>query len=211
MEIVFFSKNRQASLFLEKSITKIGHNCTCAYSLSEMIRMIRNKTPELVLSDTRLINLFGFDVDAHLKTFGATFIYYDLYTDFKNQKPIPMAEIFSDIFENYNLFVEIQNYNPSQNYETKLLLTKYKLQNHHILLLQCFFQNPNTNISSQELMALFWTESNFPAKVNQFDSGVIDHQSTLYSYVSQVKRFINDRNMESEILRSGKGFYSLVI
>ena len=208
MEIVFFSKNKLASLFLKKCIKKIGHNCTCAYTLSEMIRFIRQKNPEIVFADTRLINLYGFDVDAHLKVMSAQFVYYDFYKDYFSGKLIPKTDVFLSIIEKYTLFVEIQNYKIQNKSNQSFVLPQKKLQHHHIILLQHFFQNPNIKISSKNLLNLFW------AKKSQNETSTIEsenHLSTLYSYVSQVKKFLVENEIEIDIFRSGKGFYTCYV
>jgi len=208
MEIVFFSKNKLASLFLKKSIKKIGHNCSCAYTLSEMIRYIRQKNPEIVFSDTRLINLYGFDVDAHLKVMKAQFAYYDLYKDYFSGKPMPESDVFLPIIEKYTLFLEIQNYKNQNKSEQTLILHRKKLQHHHVILLQHFFQNPNIKIPSNNLINLFWSKK-FQNRIDTIESE--NHLNTLYSYVSQVKKFLMDSEMEIDISRSGKGFYTCYI
>ena len=217
MEILLYSKNLPGSLFFKKIVEKSGHNCSCAYSLAEMIRFIRGKNPEIVFTDTRNINLFGFDVEAHLEVMEATFAYYDLNEYYLTKKQVPRVEPFLPIIEKYTLFVEIQGFksenSTNQEKEIKIeksaFLREKKLQNHHIILLQHFFQNLNINISSNELTNLLWSKK----KVNNQEnlSEREEHQSTLYSYISQIKRFLLKHNMEVEISRTGKGFYSLVI
>jgi DNA-binding response OmpR family regulator len=205
MEVVFYSKNVQASLFLKKNIKKLGYGCSCAYSLAEMIRLIREKTPKFVFVDSRQINLFGFDVRKHLIEMKATFDYYDLNLDFAENREIPY-KVFRSLIENYVLYVEIQNYKSKEKVTKSLVLRKKKLQHHHIILLQQFFQRPNEDISSKTLLNLFWKNTNS----NSDFSSSEDHISTLYSYISQVKRFIKTIKMESDILRSGKGMYRLM-
>ena len=208
MEIVFFSKNEQASLFLKKSIKKVGHNCSCANSLSSMIRLLREKAPDIVFSDTRDINLYGFDVDNHLEVMGAKFLYYDLYRDANTQKVLPKSEIFLSIVEKYYLFVEIQHYKNTKSSEKSLILRKNKLQNHHILLLQHFFQHPNEKIESKRLIEIFWNKTKgITLEIGECE----EHQNTLYSYISQIKKFISNVSFDLDIFRSGKGFYTCCI
>ena len=217
MEILLYSKNLPGSLFFQKIMEKSGHNCSCAYSLAEMIRFIRGKNPEIVFTDTRNINLFGFDVEAHLQVMEATFAYYDLNEYYFTKKQVPRVESFLPIIEKYTLFVEIQDFkseiDTNQKKEKKIekaaFLREKKLQNHHILLLQHFFQNLNINISSNELLNLLWNKE--AAKNQESLTEREEHQSTLYSYISQIKKFLLKNNMEIEISRTGKGFYSLIV
>lgn len=206
MEVVLYSKNIPASLFLTKCIKSKGHNCSCAYTLGEMIRLIRAKDPEIVFSDTREINLFGFDVDKHLVEMEATFAYYDLYADLKRPKELPRKDIYSSVLKKYLLFVEIQHYKPSKPSLKNQVLKENKLQHHHIVLLQYFFKNPNENISAKKLIKLLWKEESI-SKLEILE----EHQSTLYSYISQIKKFIKKTELEVDIQRSGKGCYCLNI
>ena len=76
------------------------------------------------------------------------------------------------------------------------------------ILLQHFFQNPNIKIPSNNLINLFWSKK-FQNRIDTIESE--NHLNTLYSYVSQVKKFLMDSEMEIDISRSGKGFYTCYI
>ena len=225
MEILLYSKNESGSLFFKKNIKMAGHSCCCVSTLAEMIRMIRGKNPDIVFTDTRDINLFGFDVEAHLKAMEATFSYYDLNEYYFTKKQIPKIEAFLSIIEKYTTFVEIQKYKKKSTIVTEIekktkkyteielakknFLHEKKLQNHHSLIVQHFFQNLNINISSTELIKLLW--NNMKVKNPKILNESEEHLNTLYSYISQVKKFLFANNMEVEISRTGKGFYTCTI
>lgn len=225
MEIVLYSKNESGSLFFKKNIEKSGHGCSCVYTLAEMIRTIRGKNPDIVFTDTRDINLFGFDVEAHLEVMEATFAYYDLNEYYFTKKQVPKIQDFLPIIEKYTTFVEIQKYKLKNTIITemekktkkfneielskKTFLREKKLQNHHILLLQYFFQNLNINLSSNELMKLLWNKKKNKKQENSNEGQ--EHLNTFYSYISQIKQFLLKNDMEVEIFRTSKGFYSCSI
>ena len=109
MEIVLYSKNESGSLFFKKNIEKAGHGCSCVYTLAEMIRTIRGKNPDIVFTDTRDINLFGFDVEAHLEAMEATFAYYDLNEYYFTKKQVPKFRIFCQLLKNTQPLLKSKN------------------------------------------------------------------------------------------------------
>ena len=65
-----------------------------------------------------------------------------------------------------------------------------------------FFKNPDEKISSQKLMEKLWGKSKSENPKKE------EHQSTLYSYISQIKKIIENLDIGLNIQRSGKGFYT---
>lgn len=235
MEIVLYTKNQQVNLFFKKCVEKAGHNYSCAHTLAEVIRLIRGKAPDFVFSDTREICFNGFNLVNHLKFNEANFIYIDLGTFILGEcDEIPEQPIFDafylpegktekavtseikEIIKKYEFFVKILQYNTAENPpenisenqndkqgdKEPIFLNQQKLQHHHILVLQYFFKNPDEKISSQKLMEKLWGKSKSENTKKE------EHQSTLYSYISQIKKIIENLDIGLNIQRSGKGFYT---
>ena len=209
MEVILFSKNVPGSLYFKMLMGEINQNCTCVFSLAELLRTIRQIDPQMVFTDTRQINLYGFNTRQHLKEYNARFEYYDLYSEYYSGLEIPYPEIFSSLVEKYELFVEIQEYNFSKeetNINIKNCFKKYKFQQHHIKILQLFFNAPNVSHPSEKLLEVLWEHSS--SSITQNSS---EHLSTLYSYISQINKILKNASMNCSISRSGKGFYSFIL
>ena len=101
MEVILFSKNVPGSLYFKMLMGEINQNCTCVFSLAELLRTIRQIDPQMVFTDTRQINLYGFNTRQHLKEYNARFEYYDLYSEYYSGLEIPYPEIFSSLVEKY--------------------------------------------------------------------------------------------------------------
>lgn len=226
MEIVLYTKNQHVNLFFKKCVEKAGHNYSCAHTLAEVIRLIRGKSPEIVFSDTREICFNGFNLVNHLKYCEANFFYIDLdtfilgetdeipdqpfYDAFyipEGKSPKSLTSEIKEIIAKYQFFVKILRYNTSENPNEKvdkkpIFLKQQKVQYHHILVLHYFFQNPDKKISSEKLIEKLWgkSESENPRKDK--------HQSTLYSYISQVKKIMENLDIGLSIQRIEKGFYT---
>lgn len=195
MKVLFYSKEYSTNFYFKDEITKLGYGCTIAESISGCIRSVQIEEPDLFLWDSKLIELYDFDIPKHVQVYGYDFDCYDINN---TNDMSEFSKKYSEIYEttkSYKLLQDIKNLPADLSNEQVKFLKNHELQKHHVHLLKYFFSHPNQHITSKRLLSLLWND----------DSK--NHLATLYSYIHQIKKLAQKMCSTWTIKKTFKGCY----